>query len=457
MSAMKFGRRSLLRTLGIGGGTFMLPSLAPRGAQAATAPLRYLWFYTYHGTLPQFWVPKAGTETDFTLNEILAPLEPYKKDLVLLDSLDMKSHENISEVGNAHQQGQNHSVAGIKAADASLAGGPTLDQLLAKANSGKTKFPSLEMGVGGQGTSFPSYHGISHTGPGQKLASEGDPRRVWNRVFSGVTPPVGGATPAPAPVGNGGSKRQQSILDYVRGEIASVQPKLSADDRKKLDAHTSALRDLEVQLGVGPTTGGTGGTVGGAGMGCAPVAQPSPANFNAIVEAEARMAAMAFACDLTRVASINIDELSDSVSGVQSGAFGTADAHDMIHKTSPLNGSLKDNADAVTMIKKYHLVYTNAFLKVIDSLAKMPDVDGKRVLDNTVVLWSGEIAEGGHNLRDCKWVLAGNAGGKIRTGRWVKCGHAPHQNLYVSLGQALGLNLSTFGNPATCTGKLPML
>lgn len=109
------------------------------------------------------------------------------------------------------------------------------------------------------------------------------------------------------------------------------------------------------------------------------------------------------------------------------------------------------------MIKKYHQVYSGVFFKLVDALAKMPDIDGRRVLDNTVVLWSGEIAEGGHDLHDCKWVLAGGAGGTIRTGRWVNCNHAPHQNLYVSLGKRLGLDINTFGNPATCTGELTVL
>jgi hypothetical protein len=463
MVATKFGRRSLLQTLGLAAGGAMLPSLAPRGARAAAvAPKRYLWYYTYHGTLPQFWVPKSGGETDFVLNDLLSNLEPYRKDIVLLDGLDMKSHDNIDEVGNAHQQGQNHSVAGIKAFNADLAGGPSLDQLIAKANSGKTKFPSLEMAVAGNGTSFPSYHYIAHTGPAMKLASEGDPRKVWSRVFSGFTPPAGGGNtmPPPAPMTDNSKKRQRSILDYVMGEIGSVQPKLSAADKQKLDAHTSAVRDLENQLGLLETTGGTGGTggnVGGAGSGCASLLQPSASNFNTIVDAHVAMATMAFACDLTRVASINIDELSDNVSGYPAGAFGSSDAHDLIHKTSPDNGGLRNDAGAVDVIRKYHKVYAAAFYKIVDALAKMPDVDGKRVLDNTVVLWGGEIALGSHDLHGCKWVLAGSAGGAIRTGRWVQCNHAPHQNLYVSLGQACGLDLTTFGNPATCTGKLSVL
>lgn len=71
-----FQRRSILRALGIAGGSFVLPSLMPRTAKAATVPKRFLWFWSTHGTLAPFWLPKAGTESDFALNDLLTPLEP---------------------------------------------------------------------------------------------------------------------------------------------------------------------------------------------------------------------------------------------------------------------------------------------------------------------------------------------------------------------------------------------
>lgn len=134
-----------------------------------------------------------------------------------------------------------------------------------------------------------------------------------------------------------------------------------------------------------------------------------------------------------------------------------ADA-DLIHKTSPDNGALRTNPDAVDVIRKYHRVYAGVFAKLLDALAGMPDSDGKRVLDDTVVLWAGEIALGSHDLHDCHWLLAGGAGGAIRTGRWLRFGangaKRPPHNLMVSLANAMGVNITTFGNPAACTGPL---
>lgn len=104
-------------------------------------------------------------------------------------------------------------------------------------------------------------------------------------------------------------------------------------------------------------------------------------------------------------------------------------------------------------VRKYHIGYSNAFNKVLTALT-MTDADGKRLLDNTVVLWAGEFAKGSHNVSDCKWLLAGSCGGAIRTGRWLKCNGTSHQNLFVSLAQAMGVQISKFGEPSTSTGVL---
>ena len=161
------------------------------------------------------------------------------------------------------------------------------------------------------------------------------------------------------------------------------------------------------------------------------------------------------ACDLTRVISLPFYVPEDSTSGYTNGAFGTTDLHDLAHKTPPTNGSLRSNPAAMAMIAAYQKQNTMVFKKLLDGLAGITDVDGKRLLDNTAVLWSNELGDGDHRTEDCKWLLAGNAGGAIKTGRWLKYNNAPHQNVYVSLGQAMGLDINNFGDARSCTGKLP--
>jgi hypothetical protein len=55
---------------------------------------------------------------------------------------------------------------------------------------------------------------------------------------------------------------------------------------------------------------------------------------------------------------------------------------------------------------------------------------------------------------DIPWVLAG-AGGYFKTGRYLQYRDQPHNNLLVSVCNAMGLaDVTTFGVPELCTGPL---
>ena len=91
-------------------------------------------------------------------------------------------------------------------------------------------------------------------------------------------------------------------------------------------------------------------------------------------------------------------------------------------------------------------------------MAKMkavPEGDGT-MLDHTLILWCNELAIGNvHSRTDAPYVLAGGAGGALRTGRFLSfAGDVPHNNLLVSLMNIMGLPDQTFGKPDWCTGPL---
>jgi len=54
-------------------------------------------------------------------------------------------------------------------------------------------------------------------------------------------------------------------------------------------------------------------------------------------------------------------------------------------------------------------------------------------------------------------VLAGKAGGSVTLGRYLQLADAvPHSNLWVGCMNAMGLDVSTFGDPNFCTGALDL-
>ncbi len=78
------------------------------------------------------------------------------------------------------------------------------------------------------------------------------------------------------------------------------------------------------------------------------------------------------------------------------------------------------------------------------------------MLDNTVVLLGSEITRGNtHSHIDAPFILAGSGGGYFKTGRYLSFnGVVPHNNLLVSIMNAMGLPATTFGNPAYCSGPI---
>jgi hypothetical protein len=260
------------------------------------------------------------------------------------------------------------------------------------------------------------------------------------------------------------------VLDLVHGEYKTVRPLLARDDLHKLDAHTAALSDLEQRLRIG----GMGGPVAMPGAACrvppASLFEPtgnaypgSPALYKANFEAMTRTVQAAFACDLTRVALLCVDEPLASDWGYTNGAWGSADAHDLLHKTSfNAGGTLKNNPDAMRAVQTLHQLEARQFVGMLDLLRQIPEADGKTLLDHTIVLWCSQIGEHGHDVDHLPWIIGGGSAAGFAPGRYLRYPRVggkgvPHNNLFVSIAQAMGVTTSSFGNPAVCTGPLDRL
>ncbi|MCA9712554.1 MAG: DUF1552 domain-containing protein, partial [Myxococcales bacterium] len=94
--------------------------------------------------------------------------------------------------------------------------------------------------------------------------------------------------------------RQRSVLDFVMGDITSLQSRLGSADRMRLEAHLDTVRELEKQV-----------DLAGAGASCSAPAQPQDVPYtDADCDAYARLmidlSVMALRCDLTRVSLVSL-------------------------------------------------------------------------------------------------------------------------------------------------------
>ncbi|MES1172296.1 MAG: DUF1552 domain-containing protein [Bacteroidota bacterium] len=449
MKPFTLSRRAVLR--GAGGITVGLPFLdlmRPAGRRAwgaGSGPTkRFIVFFSPDGSIHENWVP-TGTESAFTLSRILAPLEAHKQKLVVLEGVENKVGGYGAKPGDDHMKGMGAMLTGMGllagttqggAGDpAGLAAGISVDQTIANAIGADTKFRSLELGV--QAGSSGTVWGYSnYIGPGQALPLENNPTAVFNRVFASQ---AGGS----AALAKQRAERK-SVLDAVSLGYTRLGARLGADDKAKLDAHLAHIRDLEVRLTA-------------ADAACASPAAPAAidhkanANFPAVGKLQMDLLVTALACDLTRVGTIQWEQSVGNVRFTWVDPAITRGHHDLSHDGDSV-------AATIEQLTKINIWYAQQFSYLLDALKNTKEADGTSMLDNTLVLWVNELARGNAHSHDkMPYVLAGGAGGALRTGRFLTYKGVSHNNLLVSCMNLMGVPGTTFGNPAFCTGPLANL
>lgn len=449
MSKPMFPRRDFLRGLGATAAALPILSSLRASAQTEMFPKRLLVLFSANGTVRENWTP-SGTENSFELSRILAPLEPHKSDIVVLDGL--KNETAHHGPGDGHMTGMGclwtatellpgtQFKCGGTDPCSGWGGGISIDQHIANALYAaapadmKPKFKSLELAVQAGGADV--WSRMVYSGSDQPIAPMDDPSQVFTRVFGDLN-----VTQADL-----NRKRDQrlSVLDYVGGRLSGLRDRLSGEDRDKLEAHLTAVRGIEMQL-----------TAGGFSSSCVQPDAPTSmnvqdnGNFPAILKLQTDLLVRAFACGMTQVATL---QWSRSVSGTRHTWAGVSEGHhDLSHEGD-------SNGDALEKITKVNVWFAEQFAYLLEQLKSVPEGEGT-LLDNTLIVWGNELGRGNSHARTkIPFVLAGRAGGALSTGRFLQYNDSDsHSNLLVSVGQLMGVDMETFGNPEYCDGPLRLL
>ena len=448
----RLSRRTLLRgAAGVGIGLPLLEAMLPRAASGATpvAPKRIIFVFQANGDQTKRRFIDAG-ETSFTFDEFLAPLEPYRKDLLLLNRLDRRYNKFMSgERADGHQQG-GASLAPWKAgagafplggADKTIGYvlGPSADHEIGdrvlKDNPGVST-RHLVFRVNTKENNI--WNVSSHAGPiGQQspVNPETDPYNAYTSLFTGDS-----KDPAVIAALTKRIAMKQSALDNAIAEISSLRGKLGVADQQRLDQHTQALRDIERTL--------TSTTTGGA---CAPVpfALPKLNVFDDTLHAELgqlffKVSAWAFACDHTR--SVNFNWSGNTSNRVYKNLGLTDGHHDISH--------ISDDP-SFAKIRMIHKHLWEQSVTLHDLLKATPDGPGGTLWDNTLVVHWNELGQGDvHSENDALVVLAGGAGGYFKMGRLLDFNNkASFADMLVSCFQYMGFSdVSSFGDALLNTG-----
>ncbi|HEV8550142.1 MAG TPA: DUF1552 domain-containing protein, partial [Polyangiaceae bacterium] len=301
MKSRRFDRRFFLRAAsGMAVALPLLPSLRARGD---TAPpiRRFVTFYTPNGQIHSAWWPTAGSGSTFTLNDIHQPLAQHQSRLTLLKNVDLKSAGGGP--GGPHQRGIGTLFTGqyLQEGDfvdgcgstAGWADGISVDQAIAAQIGKNTPYASLELGV--RATENDVQGRIAYSGAGAPLPPMLQPIDLYNRIFKDLVVPDGNGQMAPDPM----LVERRSVLDTVGEQVAALETKVSTEDKQRLDAHLTLVRDIEHRLSQVP-------------LACAKPDVPatldptSETDMPTIANLEIDLLAVAFACDLARVASFEV-------------------------------------------------------------------------------------------------------------------------------------------------------
>jgi len=436
---------------------------------AKASPTRFVVIHTPNGTRNALFWP-TGTEKSFTLNTITKPLEPYKSKLTFLKGIKLNDALQNGAlggtVGSEHARGTGGMLTGrplnsgkdfvsFGNTTSGWGSGQSLDQYLATKLAPPTKFKSLQLGVHVRDTEVRAR--ISYTASNQPVPPREDPKDVFTALFgSGTAMPTapGGMTdPALARLW----AQRKSVFDSTIAETQRLMGLVGADDRAKLDAHLTAMRDVETRLV------GTPGTDTGTGTGTA-CTSPTLAAADLGVDDQylqagknqMDLAAAALACDQTRILTFQWS-YSESEHLFQFLKVNNAAISGNHHAISHDFSSSGTNYNAYNAIQTWYAEQVAYFLGKLDSYK-----EGERtLLDNTVVLWATEIGESTqHDLTMMPYVLAGSAGGAISAGRYLDFSTARKDNnqLLVSIAHAMGdTSLNSFGDASGATGPLSAL
>jgi hypothetical protein len=410
------------------------------GTTASGAPLRMAYLYIPNGVNLEHWRPK-GTTGSYKLGETFKSMEPLRQDFQIFTGFEQQNARGGADGPGDHARGVATFLTSARARKTSgsdITLGISADQVAALAAQSLTRLPSLELGtdkvrVSGNcdsGYSCAYQFNLSWRSETQPMPPESNPRAVFERLFG-----AGDSKERAASLGQRYASKK-SVLDFVEADAKALQKYLGRSDRHKLDEYLTGVREIERQIEKAESMG----LPRDPGV---PAPDGSPESFKEHLRLMMDMMVLAFKTDSTRISTFLMAH-DGSTRNFQE--IGVSDGH---HNISHHQGN-KDNLEKLAKIDQF---YMDQFAYFLDRLKNTPDVDGKSLLHNSMIVYGGCISDGDrHNHDDLPIVIAGNAGGAFNPGRHVELGEdVPLSNLYLRMLEEFGVKEKRFGDS---TGSL---
>jgi hypothetical protein len=449
LSGTHMPRRTFLRGVGATVALPFLDAMIPAGrvwGKSAADKTRVVCIELVHGAAGSnawgasrhLWSPAvAGRNFELIEDGALSPLQPWRDYLTIVSNTDVRMAEAFDgpEIGGDHFRSsavfltQSHPK---QTQGSDLYVGTSLDQLIAERIGQQTAIPSMQLCIENLDQAGGCYYNyacaytdtISWASPTEPLPMIRDPRVAFDLLFG-----AGGTNAERA----ARRRANQSILDWIVGEVGYLKRDLGAADRQRVDQYLENIRELErrIQRIEARNTSGEPRELPEAPAGV-------PDSFAEHMKLMFDFQVLAFESDMTRVFSFKTGRDASNRVYPESGT------NKGFHPASHHGGREAAVLD-FNMINRYHVSMLPYFLEKLKTT-----MEGERnLLDQTLIVYGSPMADGNlHNHRRCPLLLLGGANGKLEGNLHLKAPDGtPMANVFLTLLHRLGLDdLHSFGD-----------
>lgn len=421
-------RRNFLRGTGV---ALALPWMESAKAAAAKPPVRFGCVYFSNGIEPAHWWAKGAGAT-MELGLAAKPLDPIREDMVFIRGL----YHQLAFVSTSPHLGRMNLLTGLPVSlDPSVIRlGTTMDQIMARQIGQQSAIPSLVLGIEPNelrledGLSMIYGSSLSWVSPNKPAAKEIYPARVFDQLVGDPN----------------GRRLDQSILDAVLDESKSMRTRVNASDKVKLDEYLESIRGIETRIERASKEERLEGwrpTLAKPNLDRPEEKLPQviPEHMKLMLD----LIVLAFQMDKTRIVTLMLNnDLSQMNFKFLEGVRGA------LHLDLTHNGKAPDLEAMYLKTNQFHV---QQFTYLVQRM-KAIDEGGQSLLDNSLMMFASSLFDGdAHSAEQLPIVLAGKAGGAMKTGRILDYMEKGDDNrrccsLYLSMMDRFGVKVDKFGD-----------
>lgn len=391
-------RRFLQGTSSLFGSSLFFPWISRSYAQDTQIPKRLIIVHHPQGHSLQHCIPTA-TGNNFALPFALQPLEQFRSKMLILSGIDNQVAP-LNTVSTAHPNAAYTFLTGqkflVQDPNFLTAGGPSIEEVLARRIGQTTPYPRLDFAIGGTRSDNGIFLPIDEH---HFWLDANDPVGAFNDPFVAVDRIFGSQNIDPLEQWETQSRRA-AVLQRVQQNFSLMEQQISGEERERLQAHQDKVESLfrRNTLPVGSCT------------------QPLlslPYDYDYTYDDHLSTPVIqdilvaALACDMTRVATLSFANAQDH--GFEWLWEDNGNAPIVDHSKFD-NWHAMVHADYQSGMELVYRWYIKMLSRLLQKMSETTDSDGDNLLDTSLVVSISEFSSPRHWHKNIPILLFGNLG-----------------------------------------------